>query len=186
MDASGTFSNATVSEPTAKTPSLGEPTGAGEGRSGTAHLANEAGGIVPQGGPAGTQQGHIAGADFDSLGAHGRFEMLGRDLEILGKDAAVEAGDIEQDAAAQNGGNGIDREPAEAGGAGLQRSGFPAPVQAAAAGEMAQGIDVRPHVAPQGKGFGGGAIALRPNVLAMLFNEREEERRMAGVVRACR
>jgi hypothetical protein len=109
--------------------------------------------------------------------------MLGRDLEILGERAAVQSGDIEQDSAAQNGSEGVDREAGEPGGLGLERSGVLAPVKAAVAGKMAQGVDVSPHVSAQGESFGGGAIALGPDVLAVLFHHPEQERRMAGVVR---
>ena len=95
----------------------------------------------------------------------------------------MQLGDIEQDAATQNRRHGIDREAPEAGGIGLERRGFVTPVQAAAAREMTQGIDVRSYMAPQGKGFGGGAVACRADVLAVPFHQREEEWRMAGVVR---
>ena len=66
---------------------------------------------------------------------------------------------------------------------GLHRGHLVAAEQAAAAGEMAERVDVRADVRAERDRVGGGAVADRADELAVLLYQAVQERRMRGMVR---
>ena len=159
-----------------------DPAGGGLAGAGTADLRDELSGVLPILRPAGAQQDDIAGADFHVLGARGGFEMLGCNYKVNGENVAmVETGDIEENAAAEDRGDGVDGKAFNAAGIGL--GDFAAIVQLAVAREVAESVDVGADVATQREGFGGGTAANGGDVLAVLLNQAEQVRRMHGVMR---
>ena len=100
---------------------------------------------------------------------------MGRaDFEILPQRVgAFQAGDIEQHAAAQNRSHAIHRVPQKAAAVRLRRRGLIAAVEFAAAGKMAEGIDVGADVGAQSQGVGGRRVSDRPDVFPVLLDQAE-------------
>ena len=89
--------------------------------------------------------------------------------------------DVQEDAAPEDGSHGVDRQALQAAGVGLRD--FAAIVQLAVAREMAERVDVRAHVAAEGERFRCRASARGRDVLAVLFHQAEQVRRMHGMMR---
>ncbi len=161
-----------------------EPTGSSRSGTGAVDLGYKTGGVVPEAGPTGADQDDVAGADLDAGGGDGGVEVVGGDFEILREvgDARLR-GDIEEDAAAEDGRDGVDGVTLDASGVRLQASHGLAAIQLAAARKVTQGIDVSADVTAQGKTFGGGAIAVAGDIVAVFLVEGEEVGGVIGVVR---
>jgi len=159
-----------------------DPTGGGLAGTRAAHLRDEARGVFPVARPAGAQQNDVASAHVHIFGARRGVEVLGCDHEIDGENIGVlERRDVEENSAAEDGRDGVDRKALEPAGIGLRD--LAAIVQLAMAREMAESVDMRAHVAAERQGFGGGATAGARDVFSVLLDQAEQIGRMDGVMR---
>jgi len=151
------------------------------------HLRNESRRIVPIPAPSRAQQHHIARSRFQMRAAQSRFHMRGHDFEIRRQSIhAGFRGNIEQQPTPENRRNRIHRMPFDPAGIALQRSHIKSAMQFAAAGKMAQRVDMRAHMSAQSQRFRSRTRARRRDIFAMLLNQSEQIRRMIRMVRHAR
>src|SRR6185312_8471995 len=110
--------------------------------------------------------------------------MRGSDLEISRQRIDSNgARDVEQDAAAYDGRNRIDRVFFQAAGVRLYAFSLDSAEQFAAAGKMAQGVNVRTHMTAERNRVRRGAGAVGIDIFAVLLNETEQEWGMRRMMR---
>ena len=109
--------------------------------------------------------------------------MLRRDGEVHGQRLGLfPAGDIQEHAAAADGRDRVHRKAIHAGGVRLHRGRYRAVVQVAAAREVAQGVDVRAHVAAESHRLGCGTDAVASDVIAVFLHQAEHVGGVHGMV----
>lgn len=161
-----------------------QPARAGEAGSGSVDFGDEARGVIPEAGPAGAEQDHIAGLNPDGLRGDCTVQEIGRDFVIGGQGCvAEETGDIEKDTPAEDRLDGIDGEIAETLGVGLNSGGLASVVKNSAAGEVTQRVDMSADVPAESDRFGGRTDAAGSEVVAVLFDQRKEKGWMTGMMR---
>ena len=135
---------------------LGQPVRRGQSRARQDQPVEESPGFAPISSPAGPEQDDVARIDNHSRFEFRLFEMFRQNFKSSFQGfIAEQGGDIEQDAAPDHRRDAIHRVNGDAGRLALNLCGQCAAMQQTVQREVAEGIDMRPHMCPESDEFGG-------------------------------
>ena len=135
--------------------------------------------VVPALHEAGTNQDGVVLADLDAVLAGDGLGYFGGDGEVVGQDVdALGAGDVEQHAAAHDGGHALDAVLGHAAAAGLDLGRFEAAAHDSVAGKVGKRVEMSTGVAAHDDQLVGRAKATRAHGVAVTPLQSKDVGRM--------